>query len=190
MSPPQGSTVTTEEVVQMFHHSAKRGPWPDEHTCEGIACWFSNLLKTGEPKTQIHAEPTSRKEEQLRRAAMKTLLAPLASVRIMLAKPGFFYDDQMVASLEEMERAINKAAPYLLGKPTPRVPPWAGMAIVIMSVAQDVLLECGRRSSGTNDNSVAAKFTSLALKRIGIGEPSPSAVANYYRRATNKLKRT
>ena len=190
--------ITGAEVEAMFRTASTRPPWPDIETCELLAIHLSNQTAEGRilglgTWTDIGFQVTDAEvayREQWN-AAVKTL-------RRTRDHPYSFPNGGNLdgKAADTLDDALNQVVKILDAKPRRglgQTKAWAGSAISLVSVAASILKDLGHRGSTSRD-SIAVKFTVLALQRIGWrnehgGPISAGAVANYYaKRPQSKAK--
>lgn len=181
--------ITGAEVDAMFRLVISRQPWPDLETCEHLATWFSSL--TPEGRNRHPAQNWSRAREmsiaeiQYRQrwdAAVKTLRQTRKNEFSFPGGGGLVNraSDILDAALDDAERILD-AAPKDYGWGQTKA--WAPWAISIAFAVSSLIEDFGRKG-GTSGNSIAARFTALALERIGWRDGNgravtAGAIANY-----------
>lgn len=185
--------VTATEVDRMFRAAAAHGPWPERESCEGMAEFLSFLVVAPLSGTAIVRPPDSSLDpidpgvSKRRRDAMNLLRAAISATREEMTgdwgwevSARFMQPDAKV--LADLEDALSAAEPLLCGEPvTPRgrrLRLWHRAGFLIANLALEILIaDCGSRAKTVSRNTVAAKFTELALKRIGFPGAEREAIA-------------
>ena len=176
--------VTADEVDKMFRAASVNGPWPDIDTCGHVARVLESFIQ--HPCTlegryfacAISQPPPPASEVKRRLDAMNKLRAAIAESRISLTGDwGWEFSASVyqreATALANLETALNAAEGLLCGQPPGgRRPaghrPWYVAGFTIADLALAIFTQdCGSRARTVSRNTVAAKFTELALERIG-----------------------
>jgi hypothetical protein len=190
--------IQVAEVEAMFAAAAVYPPRPDFSACNEIAkqiriyqlhaniqkpldsheegkIWFANELF---PTHFIYASEAKR-----RRDAINVLRRAVAQTR----KVNGGGEPEENAAYAALLIALEAVEPLLVGGPVSRgVKPWHVWSMMIAELALNALIACGRRGRTVSRRSIAAHFTELASKRIGLGNIQREAIADRWARSKRK----
>jgi hypothetical protein len=189
--------VTASEVDGMFREASVRGPWPGAETCAHVATFLSNNMDE-RPLPKIVQEtidflpasemPPLTKETFRRRREAATLLKA-AIAETFQRRQCYALPPAEAASLGALKAAIDGAERTLfpsgsssgwIGAPK-GTKDWHPIAFVTADLALFVLAEeCGSRARTVGRNTVAARFTELALRRLGYVGAEREAIASLW----------
>jgi hypothetical protein len=149
--------ITGDEVARIMRQSTAHGPYFSDETCTIFA------------------------EVMTKNIGMFTWEASRNPINIRLLEAAKFLrrqlenEEGMSWSVWQLRQALDTATPALtLPKPPHSVPAWAGIAPVVWGVCAGCL-----ETAGKTRNSVAVKFTTLMLHRMGLPDATDSAVATW-----------
>ena len=174
---PSGDPVTGDEIGALFRQAAARPPYPDQQTCDLLAQAINRI-----------SEWPHRTEQQLRaqariREAVNMLLLMTDVRRIDPDDSGirWIYPD-----LHSLNVALRKAYPLLgIEKNRKAQSQWAVPAVPTWCVAVGVIAEL-ERDAGKSPNSVAVKFTTLVLHRLGHTSATYRSVSDWIKLAVTE----
>ena len=154
--------IKGEEVAAMFRSATTKPPYPDTSTCDVIAEALNGIAAA----PWVHRR-FARSPHGIRlRDAIRTILG-------FVEGSGWVAADYvpMCNGLRDLEDRYFRA-------PLPNAAPWIVVAPLVWSTAEGALDELGRHA-GTTADSVAIRFTALALERIGFQAVSRRALASW-----------
>ena len=170
-------TISVADVQELWNAAGWSDGGLDSASCAEIA-YLLNKQRGAAPG------PVVERSQAATRAAHGVLLAWCA---------GAWYEDgtQLArnGTIHELEIALTKAAPLLCSPSLSqqKKTDWFIAAILVWNIAAG-LLERSGRIGGKTANSVAVRFTSAALKRIGFPVVTDNAVSIAIKKVERKVR--
>ena len=170
-------TITGPEVECLFKIAAKRPPYPDAETCDILAIFYTDQCRTW--LRCLTAELEQRPKKKRRRDAINLLLAAIQEERNSWGEWVAFDRPKKLSNLEASLNGARKILGTEVRNPT--LKNWHVPGFAIMDLTVGILVDV-RGRAGSNRNSVAAHFTELLLKRMGVHGAEREAIAQLHAR--------
>ncbi len=179
LAEPSAEEITAHRIAEIWHHAAKRGPYPDVAACQEDAELLMHHRGHGNAPHAVARRNAPAVQ------AIKTLLK---SVDTWLEpfELGFELPEGPVLSsagynvLHELRASLKKALPVFdpfCAEPGPVRPVWEDAAILAHCIAKNRLDALGR-TTGITENSVAVRFATEATKLMGFSDVTAAGITN------------
>ena len=157
--------ITADEVAEMFRAATAEPPFPDHAVCAEIADALSKNV--GFYTFEASRDPQILRVEEAAKLLLRTLKAE---------------DGPRAIELNQLEAALEESMYYFTpSRPPPAhrgIAPWAVASITAWLGAAGALANLGRHA-GTTRNSIAIRFSVLALRRMGFPGATEAAVEKW-----------
>lgn len=169
--------LTANDVDAMWHRAMARGPYPDASSCANLAevlneSWHhgaaAHLIEASHSAASIHARALL--------GQVKLALEPIRTAFKSEELPKPYFGTDGIQALELLERALERALPFLSPKESPGEPIWEVAAQMAWEAASRELRQL-RRKVGDTANAAAVKFAAEATVHIGFVGVTANAVA-------------